>query len=86
MSQEMKELVLEQEKKGRIVYQALDEIVSADLDAFVRQPTEGLLWDLNRDRVTAITWIEAGETGWVNNYAVALVIAKLKDIIKELGG
>ena len=82
--QSMMDFVREQEKQGRVVYQCLDEIMSANLDAFVRQPTEGLLWDLNRDKLTCLTWIKRVKTGWVNNYAVALVIEKLKEMVAEL--
>ena len=85
MSKEILELIRKQETKGRVVYIPLDgQLVSADLDAFVSQPTDGLLWDLNRDKLTASAWIREGKTIWVNNYAVALVITKLKATIEEL--
>jgi len=46
---------------------------------FVDQPSEGILWDLNRDAATCLTILkETGEKIWVNNYASGLVIAELK--------
>lgn len=81
------ELVLEEREKGNVVYLALDEIISAPIKEIIKQPTEGLLWDLNRDEVTALTFMDReGKIHWVNNFAVALVIKELKSQLAQLEG
>ena len=75
----LKDLVLKKAKEGKVVFMTLDGPREADLNEFIKQPTEGLLYDLNRDRVTVLTFIE--DPKWVNDFAVGLVIAKLKEII-----
>jgi hypothetical protein len=79
-AKKMLELIREQEKKGRVVLLVLDgEVHSMNLDALLQQPAEGLLYDLNRDKVTCSVWIGEGKRTWVNNYAVALVIERLME-------
>lgn len=73
------ELVLEEREKGNVVYLALDAILSAPVKEIIKQPVDGLLWDLNRDEATALTFMDReGMAHWVNNFAVALVIRELK--------
>ncbi len=73
---DFKKLVLEKEKEGKVVFMTWDGAMSADLEGFIKQPTEGLLYDLNRDRLTVLAQID--DIKWVNDYAVGLVIARLK--------
>ena len=66
-------------KKGNIVYFVAPEtLATTTIENFIKQPTEGILYDLNRDKATYMSWIEEGDMKWVNNYAVALVIEALK--------
>lgn len=73
---ELKNLVLQKEKEGKVVLMTIDALIEVDLENFIKQPTEGLLYDLNRDKVTVLTLMDEK---WVNDYAVGLVIAKLKE-------
>lgn len=73
----LKELILQKEKEGKIVFMTIEGPMEADLEQFIQQPTEGLLYDLNRDRATVLTFIPNPK--WVNDYAVGLVIGKLKE-------
>ena len=88
MSDEKKkwsEIVLEERDKGNVVYIAIDTVCVAPVKEIIKQPVDGLLWDLNRDQVTALTFMdEEGMIHWVNNFAVALVIRELKMRIDEL--
>ena len=77
----LKDLVLRKEKDGKVVFATADGFMEADIESFIKQPTEGLLYDLNRDRVTVLTFVGKGEIKWVNDFAVGLVIKKLKEII-----
>ncbi len=77
-NKEMKALVLQKEKEGKVVFLTLDGFTSVDLESFIQQPTEGILYDLNRDRATVLTLMDEN---WFNNFAVGLVIKKLKEKI-----
>ena len=76
-----KDYVLEKEREGRIVILTWDGVKEANIDDFIKQPAEGLLYDLNRDKVTILTYIE--DQKWVNDYACMLVIKKLKESNKD---
>jgi hypothetical protein len=79
------EIVLEAKDDGRVVFLCIDEVLTAPVKDIIKQPTDGLLWDLNRDEVTALTWMNKdGMTHWVNNFAVALVIKELKLQLEQL--
>lgn len=81
-------LVLAERDKGNVVYLALDAVLSSPVKEIVKQPVDGLLYDLNRDEATALTFMDReGMSHWVNNFAVALVIRELKaqiDALQEL--
>ena len=53
----------------------------AELKSIIDQPTEGLLYDLNRDEGTILTLIS--DPKWVNDFACAQVIRELKRRIDE---
>ena len=79
------ELVLKEREKGNVVFIAIDEFRSAPVKDIVAQPVDGLLWDLNRDEATALTFMDReGMIHWVNNFAVALVVRELKSQLTQL--
>ena len=51
-----------------------------DIEKLVNQPVEGLLYDLNRDEATILTWID--DPKWINDYACAMVIRYLMNKLK----
>ncbi|MGN6438516.1 MAG: hypothetical protein ACTHMM_18375 [Agriterribacter sp.] len=81
-AEELKDLILEESKKGNIVINAFEGIITCGLEDFINQPAEGMLYDLNRDGATVLTFI--GDPKWVNDYAVGMVITALKDKIQKL--
>lgn len=75
---ELKEHILAERDKGNLVFQALPgEFMSAPVGEFVKQPVDGMLYDLNRGEEIALTFID--QPKWVNDFAVALVIRKLAE-------
>ena len=78
----IKEKVLEQYKKGNIVIATSDSIIGTKLSEFIEQPTDGILYDLNRSEMVVLTFIE--DPKWINDYAVAKVIRALKEKIDKL--
>lgn len=77
----VKEIILKEYNEGNIVLISHNGLVKHKLDDFVNQPIEGLLYDLNRDEATILTFID--DTKWVNDFACAKVIRELK---KRLNG
>jgi hypothetical protein len=75
--QKLQELIRQKESEGTIVFMTFEGLAEANLEEFIKQPTEGLLYDLNRDKATVMTFID--QEKWINDYAVALVISKLKE-------
>lgn len=77
----IKEAVLEEYKKGNVVFAGLDYIEAVSLLSFVNQPIEGLLYDLNRNETTVLALIK--DQKWINDYAVCKVITELKKQLDE---
>lgn len=73
----LRDIVLQKEKEGKVVFMTIDGPKEADLEKFIEQPTEGILYDLNRGREVVLSFIE--DPKWVNDFAVSLVIEKLKE-------
>ena len=80
----IKNKVLEEYKKGNIVVAGVDGLQRMLLNEFIKQSTNGMLYDLNRDEVTVLTFITHNNPKWVNDYAVCQVIRALKKRIEEL--
>jgi hypothetical protein len=78
--QEIKDLVLAEAAKGNVVFMTIEGPMAMPLEEFVQQPIEGILYDLNRLPEIVITFLD--DPKWVNDYALALVITKLKADLK----
>jgi len=81
-AEELKDKILSEYKKGNIVVSTFDGIKTAPLKDVINQPTEGLLYDINRDQATILTLID--DPKWVNDYACMAVIRELKRQLNEL--
>ena len=79
---ELKDKILEEYKKGNIIVASAFGLEGYKLSEFIKQPTEGLLYDLNRNETVVLTFID--DPKWVNDYAVCKVITALKSKIEEL--
>ncbi|MCP4054226.1 MAG: hypothetical protein GY739_14455, partial [Mesoflavibacter sp.] len=78
--EEIKDKILEEYKKGNIVVAGIEGLQVMPIKEFIKQPTEGMLYDLNRNEAVVLTFLP--DPKWVNDYAVAKVITELKNIIK----
>ena len=76
-----RDMVLEEYKKGNIVFSSIEGFKVAPLDKFLEQPIEGILYDLNRGEEVILTLIK--DQKWVNDYAVAKVIREIKKRLEE---
>lgn len=78
----IRDKVLNEYKKGNIAVFGSEGLQVANLHDFINQPTGGILYDLNRSEAVVLTFID--DPKWINDYAVACVIRKLKERIEEL--
>jgi len=78
----LKDKILEEYKKGNVVVSTFDGLKVAPLKDIIDQPADGLLYDLNRDEATILTFID--DPKWVNDYACMAVIRGLKKQIDQL--
>ena len=74
--EEIRDKILEEYKKGNIVFAGTEGLQVMPLIEFIKQPADGILYDLNRSETVVLTFIS--DPKWVNDYAVAQVIRALK--------
>ena len=82
--EEIKNKILEEYKKGNIVVAGIEGLQGMPIAEFIKQPVDGMLYDLNRNEAVVLTFLP--DPKWINDYAVAQVIRALKNRIDELEG
>ena len=78
----IKDRILKEYKKGNIIVVGSEGLQVMPLNDFIKQPVDGMLYDLNRDEAVILTFIDNPK--WINDYAVCQVIRLLKKRIEEL--
>lgn len=78
---DLKEKILKEYNNGNIVIYDSCGLQIYKIQDIVNQPTEGLLYDLNRDEATILTFID--DPKWINDFACAKVIEYLKNILDK---
>ncbi len=72
--EELRDMALAARKDGKVVMWVLpDQMMTAPVSEFVRQPADGILWDLNRGEECA----DFDNIRGVNDFAVAVTIREL---------
>lgn len=79
---DIKNRILNEYEKGNIVIAGFDGLQVCKLEDFIKQPTIGMLYDLNRSEEVVLSFVN--DPKWVNDYAVCKVITALKNRINEL--
>jgi len=80
--EELREIVLDEMRKGWIVYRTIEGLHKQKIEDFVRQPIEGQLYDINRDMATCLAFIE--EPFGVNNFASMVLLRYYNDKCNKL--
>jgi len=82
--EKLRDIVLRERDAGKIVFWGLpgDPPSVAKLDDFIKQPADGMLYDLNRLEEVTLTFID--DPKWLNDFAVAAVIRRLVAEIERL--
>ena len=83
--QEIIDFILAKKKEGKAVYYVSpNELAVSALADLCNQPTDGILYDLNRDEASILAFAGEDNPYWVNNFATAQVIRYLKGRVEEL--
>lgn len=77
--------ILEHKKNNEIVFMTSEGAMVANIEKLIEQPTEGLLYDLNRDFATLSTNAKNSKNlKWVNDMALANIVEYLMNENKKL--
>ena len=68
----IRDKVLAEWDKGNLVYADVDGLKSIKFDDFIKQPLEGMLYDINRCLPVIVTYIE--DLKWVNDFALTKLL------------
>ena len=78
----IRDKILEEYKNGNVVIKTFEGLQVTKLSELIKQPIEGILYDINRDEMTILTFIS--DPKWVNDYALTQVVRALKEKIEEV--
>jgi hypothetical protein len=76
IEEQLSSIVTKEYGKGNIVVATFERLQVMSMKEFIKQPAQGMLYDLNRDEATVLTFIK--DPKWVNDFAVSKVIQELK--------
>ena len=83
MFESIRDKVLAEWDKGNLVYADVDGLKSIKFDDFIKQPLEGMLYDINRCLPVIVTYIE--DPKWVNDFALTKLLEYYYNKCKEYG-
>lgn len=83
-TEELKDLILAKKKEGKIVFLSTGGLMEAKMEDIVQQPSEGLLWDLNRDMATLLHCASEDNPCWVNDMALSNITEFLVNKVNEI--
>ena len=75
----IKNYLIEEAKSGNVVVNSECGLEKYKLSEFVKQPADGLLYDLNRDEITVLSFINLNDARGINDFACSQVIRYLKE-------
>ena len=78
----IKDKVLAEWDKGNLVYADIEGLKSIKFEEFIKQPLEGMLYDINRNLATILTFID--DPKWVNDFALTKLLEYYYNKCKEL--
>ena len=73
--------VLSEWDKGNLVYADIEGLKSIKLEEFVKQPLDGMLYDINRNTATILTFLD--DPKWVNDFALTKLLEYYYNKCKE---
>lgn len=77
----IRDKVLAEWDKGNLVYADIEGLKSIKFEDFIKQPLEGMLYDINRDTATILTFLN--DHKWVNDFALTKLLEYYHNKCKE---
>lgn len=77
----IKDKILAEWDKGNLVFADLEGLKSIKFDDFIKQSLDGMLYDINRNLATILTFIE--DPKWVNDFALTKLLEYYYNKCKE---
>ena len=73
--------LLEDWNNGNLVYVDIEGLKSVKFEDFIKQPLDGMLYDINRNAATILTFID--DPKWVNDFALTKLLEYYYNKCKE---
>lgn len=77
----IRDKVLAEWDKGNLVYADIEGLKSIRFEDFIKQPLEGMLYDVNRCLPVVLTYID--DPKWVNDFALTKLLEYYYNKCKE---
>ena len=77
----LKDKVLKEWENGNLVFADFEGLKSIKFEDFITQPLEGMLYDINRNTATILTYIDNPK--WVNDFALTKLLEYYYNKCKE---
>lgn len=77
----IKDILLKEWNKGNFVYADVEGLKSIKFEDFIQQPLDGMLYDINRNLATILTFID--DPKWVNDFALTKLLEYYYNKCKE---
>jgi hypothetical protein len=78
--EELKDFIVQKEKENKIIVNSPEGLKEATINEFIKQPLEGILYDLNRLPEVILSTAKDNRF-WVNDYAMMVVVKRLFELI-----
>lgn len=77
----IRDKVLSEWDKGNLVFADIEGLKSIKFEDFIKQPIDGMLYDINRDTATILSSIDSPK--WVNDFALIKLLEYYYNKCKE---
>lgn len=77
----IKDKVLAEWDNGNLVFADFEGLKTIKFEDFIKQPLEGMLYDINRDTATISTFLD--DPKWVNDFALTKLLEYYYNKCKE---
>ena len=79
--EDLKDMILNAWKDGYVVFASIEGLHKQKLEEFIKQPLEGMLYDINRNTATILTFLD--DPKWVNDFALTKLLEYYYNKCKE---
>ena len=82
--EDLLEYIRKREKDGYVVIMTFEGLQEGKLDDMIlKQPVDGLLYDLNRSPEVIGSFLDGDNPKWINDWATMVAIKRLKEMLDE---